>query len=260
MSGTDRVAKKRERRIIQRSREREEMFVSDYVKQKYPDIHAEAAQVYELLAKKYPDKADVRKTIEHKAWKITSATILHPAFDTQQAPTIPILAQMKLVFPQLNTEPLTIPEYPAYTEPLAPTPEPQASTEPPTPEPQASTEPPTPEPQASTEPPNPPKSTYADNMRLVIPLLKPPVKHPGIITETLEIVTEETLQGDQQPTTMEQVDPKILDKLIGELRADPDLKDIFADIELQFEQGMDIDIDIDTDTRLEDELENWEFW
>ena len=283
MSGTDRVAKKRERRIIQRSREREEMFVSDYVKQKYPDIHAEAVQVYELLAKKYPDKADVRKTIEHKAWKITSATILHPAFDTQQAPTIPILAQMKLVFPQLNTEPLTIPEYPAYTEPLTaptpepqastepptpepqastepPTPEPQASTEPPTPEPQASTEPPTPEPQASTEPPNPPKSTYADNMRLVIPLLKPPVKHPGIITKTLEIVTEETLQGDQHPTTMEQFDPEILDKLIGELRADPDLKDIFADIELQFEQGMDIDIDIDTDTRLEDQLENWEFW
>ena len=99
-------------------------------------------------------------------------------------------------------------------------------------------------------------------MRLVIPLLKPPVKHPGIITETLEIVTEETLQGDQQPTTMEQVDPKILDQLIHELRADPDLKDIFADIEQQFEQEqrMDIDIDIDTDTRLEDELENWEFW
>ena len=55
--------------------------------------------------------------------------------------------------------------------------------------------------------------------------------------------------------------------MIEELRADPDLKDMFADIEQQFEQeqGMDIDIDMDMDidieldTRLEDEL-NWEFW
>ena len=286
MSGTDRVAKKRERRIIQRSREREEMFISDYVKQKYPDIHTEAVQVYRLLVKKYPDKTDVRKTIEHKAWKSTNATILHPAFDMQQSSTIPALAQMKLVFPQLNTEPLTIPEYPANTEPLT-NPEHPSNTEPSTipehpsntepstipehpsntepstiPEHPSNTEPSTistPESQTCPEPPTPPKSTYADNMRLVIPLLKPPVKQPGIITETLEIVTEETLQGDQQPTTMEQVDPKILEQVIAELRTDPVLKDVFAEVELQFEQGMDIDIDIDTDTRLEDEL-NWEFW
>ena len=275
MSDTDRVAKKRERRVIQRSREREEMFISDYVKQKYSDIHTEAVQVYRILVKKYPDKTDVRKTIEHKTWKSTNATILHPAFDMQQPSTIPALAQMKIVFPQLNTESLTIPEYPANTEPLT-NPEYPANTEPSTipeypsntepstiPEHPSNTEPSTtstPESQTCPEPPTPPKSTYADNMRLVIPLLKPPVKQSGIITETLEIVTEETLQGGQQPTIMEQLDPKILEQVIAELRTDPLLKDVFAEVELQFEQGMDIDIDIDTDTRLQDELENWEFW
>ena len=104
---------------------------------------------------------------------------------------------------------------------------------------------------------------YADNMQLIIPLLKPPVKHPGLITQTLEIITEETLQEDQQYPYIDQIDPQIVEQLITELRADPDLKDIFTDIEQQFqqeqEQGMDIDIDIDMDTRLEDEL-NWEFW
>ena len=98
MSGTDRVAKKRERRVIQRSREREEMFISDYVKHKYPDIHTEAVQVYQLLATKYPNKTDVRKTIEHKAWKITNATILHPAFDTQQPSTIPTPCTVEISF------------------------------------------------------------------------------------------------------------------------------------------------------------------
>ena len=102
MSDTDRVAKKRERRVIQRSREREEMFISDYVKQKYSDIHTEAVQVYRILVKKYPDKTDVRKTIEHKTWKSTNATILHPAFDMQQPSTIPALAQMKIVFSSIK--------------------------------------------------------------------------------------------------------------------------------------------------------------
>ena len=58
---------------------------------------------------------------------------------------------------------------------------------------------------------------------------------------------------------MEQIDPKILEEVIAELRADPDLKDTFLEIEQQFQEGIDMDIDIGMDTRLEDEL-NWEIW
>ena len=97
-------------------------------------------------------------------------------------------------------------------------------------------------------------------MRLIIPLIKPPVKHVGLITETLEIVTEEILQGDEQ-LSLEQIDPGALEKIITELRADPDLKDIFSDIEQRVEfEGLGMDLDISEDIRLEDELENWEFW
>ena len=146
----------------------------------------------------------------------------------------------------------------APSSPEPPSPEPP-SPEPPSPEP-PSPESPSPKPPSPPKPPPKGKVPYSDNMQLIIPLLKPPVKHPGLITETLEIVTEEILQGDEQPTNLEQIDPQMMEKIITELRADPDLGAIFADIEQQFEeQGMDIDIDIDIDTRLEDEL-NWEFW
>ena len=96
MSGADRIAKKRERRIIQRSKEREELFICDYVKHKWPAMYGEAAHMYQVLTKKYPNKTDLRKTPEHKAWKITNTYFTY--------------------FPQQNTEPLPIPQHPPNTE------------------------------------------------------------------------------------------------------------------------------------------------
>ena len=95
-------------------------------------------------------------------------------------------------------------------------------------------------------------------MQLIIPLIKPPVNHPGVVTQTLQIITEEIIQ--EQPQNVDQIEPEILEQLLAELRADPELGSIFEDMEqdAEFEElGMDIDINIDT--RLEDEL-NWEFW
>ena len=281
MSNTEKVAKRRETRIKRRCKEREDLFTSDYIRYKYPAIYDEAVRIYELLSKHYPNKVDVRKTPEHKAWKIKGTANLHPAFNIRQTVVIPPNAQLRIIFPEQppNPEPPATPEPPSPepatpeppspepTRPEPPSPEP-ATPEPPSPEPTRpeppSPEPPNPEP-SSPKPPTPPKPKgkipYTDNMQLIIPLLKSPVKHPGLITETLEIVTEEILQGDEQPTSLEQIDPQIMEQLITELRADPDLGTIFADIEQQVElEGLDMDIDIDMDTRLEDELENWEFW
>ena len=306
MSGSERVIKKREARIKQRNKERQDLFASDYVKHKYPAIYAEAVQVFQILTNQYPNKLDARKTDEHKVWKTTDPSILHPAFNIRQASVLPPQAHVKIYFPEQtpNPEPLAIMEPPIIEppnsepshqtpnpEPLAimeppiieppnsepshqtPNPEPLAIMEPPiieppnsepshqtpNPEPLAITEPPTTEPQESPEPP-----TYVDNMQLIIPLLKPPKKHSDLITQTLDIVTEETLQTCQQPLRMGQLDPQILEQLMAELRADPMLKDLFSDLEQQIEfegpDGMDIDIDIGMDTRLEDQIENWEFW
>ena len=327
---------------------KEEQFIADYIRHKYPAVYEEASGVCLQLKAKYPEKCDWRKTAEHKAWLIKGVTTEHPIFyinallstnliELQKAATLAniqratILANpltspqtsitlTTLLSPQaamhpsgpeppipvpppgpepsipvpppgpepqipeplntpspeplipepLNTpspepqspepqipEPLNTPSpEPLIPEPLnTPSPEPQ-SPEPPIPEPlnTPSPEPPIPEPlnAPSPEPPRPKSlnTQYSDNMQLIIPLLKPPVKHVGLITETLEIVTEEILQGDEQPTNFDQIDPQIIEKMIEELRADPDLKDMFSKVEQQFEVDMDMDIDIELDTSL----------
>ena len=349
MSKIERLVKRRETRTKQRCQEREDLFVSDYVKHKYPTIHEEAVRVFGLLSNQYPNKLDVRKTEEHKAWKIYGTTNMHPAFNIHQATVIPPNAQLRVIFPESTTpEPPNLesatpePPNPESTTPEPPNPEPpnpeppnlesatpeppnpeppnpeppspeppnleSATPEPPNPEPlnpeppnleSATPEPPNPEPpnpeppnpeppnleSATPEPPNPeppnPESAtpeppspkpptppkpkgkipYKDRMQLIIPLIKSPVKHPGVITETLEIITEETLQGNEHLPNLDEIDPKIIDQLISELRTDPDLGSIFTDLEQQLEcEELAMDIDIDMDTRLEDELENWEFW
>ena len=108
------------------------------------------------------------------------------------------------------------------------------------------------------------KHVYTDNLQLRIPLIPhksiSPAKHPAVTTETLQIVTEEILEEDTiQPSIYEELAPELIEKIISELRLEPDLKDIFTDIEHQFEfeqLGMDIDIDIE-DNALENEIDQW---
>ena len=293
MSRIQKLAKRREVRTKQRRQEKEDIFICDCIKHKYPDIHAEALQIYEALINQYPDKLDLRKTEEHKLWKTRGMLNLHPALNIRQ---VPPNAQLTVFFPQPTTPNLestttnleaTAPEPPnlEVTVPEATAPEPPnlevtvpeaTAPEPPNLEvtvPEATApEPPNLEvtvPEATApEPQNPKprnKIAYKDNMQLIIPLIKSPVKYPGVMTETLQIITEEIVQ--EHPQSIDQIlDPKILDQLITELRADPDLGSIFKDMEQQAEfeeqqsefEELGMDIDIDTDTRSEDEL-NWEF-
>ena len=345
-SKLEKLARRRELRTKQRTQEREDMFVCDYIKYKYPTIHEEAAQVFRLLINRYPNKLDIRKVEEHKIWKMYDMPRMHPvynlhqttvissdgtmnmhsAYNIHQTTTIPPEAQLRVIFPQPSTTETASPQ-PSTTETASPQPSttetasPQPSTtETASPQPSttetASPQPSTTEtasPQPSTtetaspqpfttetaspqpfttetaspqpfttetaspqpfttetaspdplnpKPPNPPKPVgkiaYKDNMQLIIPLFKSPVNHPGVVTETLEIITEETLQGNEHLPNLDEIDSKIIDQLISELRTDPDLRSIFTDLEqLECEE---VAIDINMDTRLEDELENWEFW
>ena len=114
MSGSQTLIKKRESRIKRRKNERQELFISDYVKHKYKDIYAEAAQVYEILNKNYPRKQDIRKTNEHKAWK-KHAVMQHPAYNIHQAyPSTELAANPE---PHPNIEPTP-------TQPSSPQPSP----------------------------------------------------------------------------------------------------------------------------------------
>ena len=316
MNRIQKLAKRRELRSKQRAQEREDIFVSDYIKCKYPTVHEEATRVFQLLFNRYPNKLDMRKTNEHKIWKMYDPTNIHPvynlhqitvissdgttnmhsAYNIHQTTTIPPEAQLRVIFPQPSTTETASPQpfttetaspQPSTTETASPQPfttetaSPQPSTtETASPQPSttetaspqpfttetASPQPPTTETASpdplNPKPPTPPKPVgkiaYKDNMQLIIPLFKSPVNHPGVVTETLEIITEETLQGDEHLPNLDEIDSKIIDQLISELRTDPDLRSMFTDLEqLECEQ---VDIDINMDTRLEDELENWEFW
>ena len=132
--------------------------------------------------------------------------------------------------------------------------------------------------QPSSEQPETPGESppYTDNMQLRIPLLEPPANHPNAVTDENanhpnavtdenanhpNAVTDENAnhpnavtEEDLQPSLCQELSPEVLDKIISELQADPDIQNLFADIEhqLDFEElGMDIDMDIDID------IEKW---
>ena len=48
---------------------REAIFINEYVQTKYKDIYREAANLYNEINKKYPQKPDLRKTTEFRQWK-----------------------------------------------------------------------------------------------------------------------------------------------------------------------------------------------
>ena len=96
-------------------------------------------------------------------------------------------------------------------------------------------------------------------MQLRIPLLEPPT----VTTQTLQVVTEEILQESTTlyPSLHEEIAPEVIERIISELRQDPDLQTIMTGIEQDLEfQQLGIDIDIPEDIRLEGEIENLMLW
>ena len=95
---------------------------------------------------------------------------------------------------------------------------------------------------------------YKDNMILRIPLLQSPQNStPTVTTETVEIVTEQI-----EPITFDDIPPQRMEELITELQKDPDINELFDDLQAQMEfQELGLDIDIDENYPLENELEFW---
>ena len=97
-------------------------------------------------------------------------------------------------------------------------------------------------------------------MELGIPLMSP----QEISTMVLEENLLSTLSDQLQPILDEEIPEEIYNKILSELRQDPDLSKIMDEMEQDFnmnieEFGEDIDLPIEED-RLERELENWEMW
>ena len=56
-------------RATRRDNRRYEVLASDYVKNKYPNIHDEIQRFYNTLNENYPDKHNLTKTKEYQEWK-----------------------------------------------------------------------------------------------------------------------------------------------------------------------------------------------
>ena len=223
MAENARKLRKKQLRRERVSKRRQDTFAIEYIRVKYSDIYHETMEFYDAINKNNPAKFDLRKTDDYKLWKANLARKKEP-----------------LTLEPSNPEPSTL--EPSNLEPSTP--------EPSTPEP-STPEPSTPEP-ATTE-----KHTWQDNLQLRIPLMDKHIfKHP---IETLQTVTEEILEeGTIYPSLEDEIAPELINKILEELRQEPDLHAIFTDVEqqLEFEQ-LGMDIDIGEDYGLENELALW---
>ena len=242
MSNEERLQKRRERWRKNKSAAKEDQLMIDYVRHKYAAVYEEAALVCKHAVKKYPEKKDLRKTHEHKIWLSNDSTMIHPILNSTLPSTSTLAEYQRLTIIARPQTPTTIPN-PQTTTTNLPNPEPSSPElsipEPRTPE-LSVPEPRTPElsvpeprtPELSVpeppihelsvpEPPSPKtpippnskgKKSYTDNMQLIIPLLKSPVKQSGVITETLETVTEEIIEGDKHQV-LEQLDPQTMETI-----------------------------------------------
>ena len=242
------------------------MFVNEYVETKYFYIYEEAAELYNNLNEIYPCKPDLRRTDEFRFWKNNIAR-------ERSMPFIRMPRQKRRQFvhtPHRNI-PLSLRVDPTANLVVQPHVEKENSV-PESPRPETESSPPTPE-SPRTEP------IRQKVMQLRIPLLasssrenpnplqtpietiETPVESVETPDETLETVTEEVIQEScdiLHPSLTDEVSPEIVDKIIAELREDPELMDVMAGIEQQIEveeAGLDIDIP-DLCDPLEDELEN----
>ena len=271
MAESEKVERRKELRRVQRSKVRQVLLMNEYIQYKYFDIYAEAAGFYNQLNEKYPTKYDLRKTAEFRRWKmevtgqLQKTTRKHPKPSHGNIET-PILIHPHSVIHEdqsKSPDPSECPETPHEDQPTSPDPSECPETphedQPTSPDPSECPETPHEDQPTSPAELRVGKHVYTDNMQLKIPLLKP-TNHPAVIVETLETVTEETLQEGTvlEPSLYEELPPEVVDKIIRELQAEPGLQDIMASIEqqLEFEQ-LGMDIDIPEHDLLASELENW---
>ena len=273
----EQLTRANQQRNYLRSLSRKASFIAEYIQIKYSGIYNEASHYFDSLNAAHPTKADLRKTKEFRAWK---------AFMKGEQPK----NRRKRVYNYVKNAP-DQPENQWSQPPQEPeSPRPQSSDqEPESPWPQSSDEEPeSPWPQPSGEEPESPclqlpqepermsspatdnpgtpatpqtpqtpqePPRYKDNMVLRIPLLQSPqTSPPTVTTETVEIVTEQTLE----PITLDDIPHERIEHLIAELQQDPDIMGMFADIQAQLEfEELGLDIDIPELNLLEDELADW---
>ena len=263
------------------SKSRQALLINDYVYTKYFQIYREAAEYYNRLNAIYPTKRDLRRCTEFKSWKKETSgqtgqtkssarpvqhtgrnthyhVVFHPAIPLEQQSESSESSDLDLTASESPDLDINLPEQQRLQRTVSDSPD----------RTQQRLQRSVSDSPDRTEPPANPVGKKI--MELKIPLLE-----PSVVTETLQIVTQETLGNSLHvaaeetiqdfttlnPTLEEGLPQHIIDHIIDELRADPELKSIMSDIDqdIEFEQ-LGMDLDIPEDGRLEEEIENLMLW
>ena len=242
MDQNGRYIKKNDRRRQRVSQIRQDTLMIQYIRVKHSAIYAEAVDFYHLLNRKYPYKKDLRKADEFKDFIANGKEkpieqVSDPPSRTSDFPNPPksfrlqfgerfILKDkhiMQLRIPLMATKPVTA--------------------------------------EIQEDTVTPPVTTGIQG-DTVTPPVTTGIQEDTVTTEIIQEGTANTVNaelsclvneitGDTiQPSLLDGLDPELIQQIINQLNAEPDLKDIMEDIEqeIQFEElGMDIDLDIPED-------------
>ena len=195
---------------------REALFIQEYLKTKHHEIYQEAVKMYNTINQVNPTKPDLRKTMEFRHWQNTFAT-------ANNHPLIPVLRQKQRSYNRTTyrdiptdttaTSPQGIADSPHHIRPISPE-------------------------KRSTDP-----RTTGKTMRLEIPLLQipaapKPVQPPNTILseDTQEVMEEGDQIKDLHPSLIDELSPEILENLLNQLRADPELNTMMDTIETDIEK------------------------
>ena len=246
-------AYKNQRRNEMKVLTRESIFVNEYVKTKYADIYAEAASLYNKINNRYPQKPDLRKSVEFREWKNSVAVAkgqprtyvprpkAYKYSRTQYRDIRLITETSSKESNQLNGSLTMCLNIPLMASPRI-----------------AGGETVTQQPDQHTAPSTPQQTLIVmqegdQHTAPSTPQQPDEPMQPSTPQQTLSV----TEQCD--PSILDEIPPGTIEKIINELRNDPQLKDIMDDVEQQIEEeviGLEVDIP-ELDDLLGEELSLW---
>ena len=200
-----------QKRNERRSTVRQSLFASEYIKCKYPDIYKEVGLMYNELNNIYPKKPDLRKCREFREWR--NDVSVQRGQQTTIVPREKLYKYTRTGYNNMVINPVNEP---------------------------------------------PPEKQPQRTMCLNIELMPPPdcsTVHETVIEEgdvqesihTPDPTPQEPLDQitDLSTIDMDEIAPEVMEKIIDELRRDPQLNSLMDDVETQIEEqtvGLEVDI------------------
>ena len=245
MASLARREKYNENRRQRQSKARQAVFITEYFYVKYYDIYKEAAEFYNQVNTQHPHKHDLRKCEAFKKWKAREQqTVTNKQTVTNNQTRG---RYHKLRYPDIPVEQA---ESPCSSEISTESPSSSVTSE------------------NQSEQAESPVSTET-TIRQKTMCLEIPLMNPSVVTETLSVVTqqEKPLQVAAegvpqemmtiQPSLVEELPQDLVDRIIEELRSDPEMATVMTDIEEELEfENLGMELEIPNIDHLEDELEN----